>query len=602
MKKNVLRNLLTFFLIPFIVLAGIIFFLILNYLFHLSFWAHLLIWSVIAIGSFDLVKETTEALLHKKFALDYIAIVAILTGLITQQYLVAAIIVLMLSGGNTLERYAMTLAKKSLTSLANRIPHEVNIWQNNHIIHQLAIEQVKVDQLIAVRKGEVIPLDGELVSDVAQVDESSLTGEAYTIEKFKGYVLRSGTVNTGELLLMKVTREDKDSTYRKIIEMVKRAQTEKSPLIRLADKYSIFFTLITFILAALGYFLSHDLGRVLAVLVIATPCPLILATPIALMGGMNVAAQKKIIIKRLATIEILSRIQAIIFDKTGTITLGKPKLAQILLKQKKITESDAIAIAAAIERNSLHPFAKAIVEESKLRKTPHLVATHIQEIIGQGIAGKISGKQYILSSIPQTSTAAVLKQGNTVVAEFYFEDQVKKDAIETMLRLQKTGLKLVMYTGDKLERAQQTLKAIGIEMEIHAESSPEDKKAGIEILRKQGFVTAMIGDGINDAPALAFADVGMVFSNEEQTASSEAADIVFLGGDLKAVTDSLTISQQTIKIATESILIGIGLSVTGMILAAFGLIIPVMGAFGQEAIDVGVILNALRASRWTEKS
>jgi heavy metal translocating P-type ATPase len=600
MKLSSLKNSFTFFKIPLIVLAGIIAYLLLNHFFHLRFAANLIIWCVIIIGSLELIKETINSLLHRKFALDYIAIVAILTGLITQQYLVAAIIVLMLSGGNTLEEYAMVLAKKSLTSLANRIPHEVNIWQNNHISQQAPISSIQIGQLIAVRKGEIIPLDGILESEVAQVDESSLTGEPYTIEKFQSYDLRSGTVNTGELLIMKVSRVDKDSTYRKIIEMVKQAQNEKSPLIRLADKYSVIFTLITFVLALLAYFISYDMTRVLAVLVIATPCPLILATPIALMGGMNVAAQKKIIIKRLASIEILSRVQAIIFDKTGTITLGKPNLTHIEIKKSSYKEAEVLAIAAAIERNSLHPFAKTIVEESKAKNIPHFIATNIQEKIGQGIQGKVEGATYILKSIPHRSMAVVLQKGSTPVAEFTFEDEVKKDAVTTIQKLQRSGLKLQMFTGDVQERAQHTIDQIGIEMEIHANCSPEDKKIGIEMMHKRGMTVAMIGDGINDAPALALSDVGMVFSNEEQTASSEAADIVFLGGNLKAVTDAMAISQRTMRIATESILIGISLSVVGMVFAAFGFIVPVAGAFAQEAIDVGVILNALRASRWSK--
>lgn len=553
----------------------------------------------IFVGGYELVHDTLISLLHKKFALDYIALLAIATGLYTHQYIVAGVIVLMLAGGNTLERYGMSQAKRSLRSLTNRLPHSVFLWVDGHIGPKTEIEVVHIGDHIAVRKGEVIPLDGTLVSDAAFIDESSLTGEPYTVEKAQGDLLRSGTVNAGDLIVVQTTTSDKNSSYHKIIEMVRKAQEEKSPLIRLADKYSVVFTITTFFIAGIAYLVSHDIERVLAVLVIATPCPLILATPIALMGGMNAAAKKRIIMKRLASIEVLSRVRAVVLDKTGTITLGKPTVHEMTLHTKSLTSAQVLSVAAAIERNSLHPLAKALVAYAKQHNIPLATASQIEEHLGHGITGVVRGKKYTVSAISGSGGMNVgLFRGKTLLASFVFEDHLKQGSKTVIAQLHRMGLLLFLYTGDKEERAKQVAQELGTDIDVQAECTPEDKKNGIEQLKKRGLITAMVGDGINDAPALALADVGLVFSNEEQTASSEAADIVFLGGDLSLLLESILLSKHTIYIATQSILIGIGLSTIGMIFAARGLIPPVVGAVIQEGLDVFVILNALRASRY----
>jgi heavy metal translocating P-type ATPase len=585
------------FLVPSVVLCGIIVFFLCMAV-GLKEVAQVVILVVILIGSLELIRDTVFSLLKRKFALDYIALVAIVTGLLTQQYIVAAVIVLMLSGGNTLEKYSMFLAKKALTSLTNRIPHEVQIWKNGKINETLSIEKVKIGQHILVRKGEVIPLDGILESELGLIDESSLTGEAVPLELTTGDRVKSATMNVGNPIVVKVEKEDKDSTYRKIIQMVERAQQEKSPLIRLADKYSTVFTLITFALALCAYLLSHDPIRILAVLVMATPCPLILATPIALMGGMNLSAKKRIIVKRLSSIEALARVRAIIFDKTGTITLGKPELAQVIIKNTKYSEKDILSIAAAIERSSLHPLAKAIVERARELKVKNLAVHDVEEIIGKGIKGVVEGKPYTLKK-PDKSEGMVIQllAEKKVIAELYFTDHIKNESQTVLQELQKKGLELFIFTGDKYEKAKELLDELQIKIQLKAECTPEDKRDGITELKKKGLITAMVGDGINDAPALALADVGIVFSNQEHTASTEAADIVLLGGNFGLVLEALHISQRTRSIAVQSILFGIGLSVLGMILAAGGLIPPLSGALLQELIDVAVILNALRASR-----
>lgn len=584
------------FKIPLFVLLGIIIYLFLSFL-KLILPSIIVALVVTTLGSYKLFKESFISMLKKRFALDYVAILAIAVSLATGEYLVAAIIALMISSGRTLEEYGASAAKNSLTKLIDRIPSAVSVWKNGEVIKKENISRVKIGEEILIRKGEVIGLDGILVSQTGLTDESSLTGEPYAIDKIKGDQIRSGTINIGNAIVLKVTKAASDSTYRKIIDMVKRAQGEKAPLVRLADRYSVIFTFLTLGIAGFAYILTREINSVLAVLVIATPCPLILATPIALLGGINAAAKKRIIIKKLSNIEVLSRIKAVIFDKTGTITLGKPRISSFEKLTQNYEEKNLLAISEALERNSLHPLAKAIVGFAKDKKSPICHAENVKEIIGSGIEGQVNNKKYSLSKLKEEGMAIGIYEDKKLLAIFRFEDEIKKESKTILSYLKNLGLELFIFTGDKKTNAEKVAQEIGGNITVRAECSPEDKKEGIENLRDEGKTTAMIGDGINDAPALAFADVGMVFANDEQTAASEAADIVFLGGDFSMVLDSFKIAKKTIGIALQSIQWGIGLSIIGMIFASFGLIPPIVGAFLQEAIDVAVILNALRASR-----
>lgn len=598
MTARKIEGLFYTFRFPLFVLLSIILALLIQYVFTLPGIAKLVLLAVVLSGAIPLFVENLRALIGGRYALDYIALLAILVGLLSGQYLVAAVIVLMLAGGNTLEEYGTSQAKESLTALTDRIPNAAVIWNDGQMEEKIPVDEVKIGMKIFVRKGEVIPLDGVLVSDTGYTDESSLTGEPYMIDKVQGDRLRSGTVNVGDGIVITVSKASTDSTYHKIIEMVRVAQQEKAPLIRLADRYSTVFTLITLILAGLAYAISHDFERVLSVLVIATPCPLILATPIALMGGMNAAAKRRIIMKRLSSVEVLSRVNTIIFDKTGTITLGKPSVEKLTIIDTSYTTQEVFGIAEAIERNSLHPLAKAIVQAAHERQYEKKFAKNVTEKIGIGIEGEVEGVTYRLSKATDVQMMAIsLSIGERRIGLFTLEDKIKNHSKKIINQLQKLGLELYLFTGDKKEAAQRVALQLGGMITVRSECSPEDKREGIENLKRQRKVTAMIGDGINDAPALAAAHVGLVFSNEEQTASSEAADVIFLGGDFSSVMDVVSLSKRTIHIAMQSIFVGIGLSILGMLLATFGYIVPITGAFVQETIDVLVILNALRSSR-----
>ncbi len=585
------------FKLPLLVLIGFLFSLILYFLHFNSVSAIIAVLATI-LGGHKLIKDTILSLSKGQFALDYIAILAIIVSFITGEYLVAAIIALMIASGRSLEEYGVAQAKKSLTNLADRIPNEVSVWKNGQIIGKEKIFKIKVGEEILIRKGEAIGLDGILISKDGLTDESSLTGEPYTIEKFKGDYIRSGTINIGNPMVIKITKEAKDSTYTKIIDMVKKAQEEKAPLVRLADRYSTIFTIVTLLIAGFAYLYSKDLISVLSVLVIATPCPLILATPIALLGGVNASAKKRIIVKKLASLEVLSRINTIIFDKTGTITIGKPKVTFFENLSSGYNDKEILGIAEAIERNSLHPLAKAVVDFAKEKEAIMLSSQEIEEKVGLGISGVVKGKKYTLAKLKEKQGMAIeLTEDSKRLALFQFEDEIKKETKTIIKTLQNLGFGLFIFTGDKKEEAEKVASQLGGNVRIKAECSPMEKQKGIAELKKQAKIIAMVGDGINDAPALALADVGMVFSNEEQTAASDAADIVFLGGDFSLVYQSLNIAKKTIRIALQSIVWGIGISIVGMVFASFGFIPPIAGAILQEAIDVTVIINALRASR-----
>lgn len=590
-------SLVRYFALPLMVLVGIGLYGLLHS-FNLDSLALIVGIVVVVCGSYPLLKETALEVVKGHFALDYIALLAIGTALFMGEFFVAQVIALMLASGRTLESYGVRQAKESLTALVSRIPSEVLRWEKGRVSQGSPINKVRIGQEIFIRKGEVIPLDGILVSEGGITDESSLTGEPYVMEKISGDQIRSGTVNVGEAMVVKVMKAEKDSTYRKIIEMVKKAQDEKAPLVRLADNYSALFTIITLAIAGAAYYFTRDVERVLSILVIATPCPLILATPIALMGGMNAAAKKRIIIKNLASIEVLSRVNAMIFDKTGTITFGTPTLTRVEVIPLTHTEHDVLSIAAAIERSSLHPFAKAIIEYAKSKHAPVLHAQEVREKIGVGISGTIEGARFTMRRLKDESALGIeMVEGDRRIAVFHFSDTIKRESKAIVRKLRDRAMEIFVYTGDKRAAAEKIAKELAVDLTIKAECTPEDKTHGIHELKKMGKITAMVGDGINDAPALALADVGMVFSNEEQTAASEAADIVFLGGDFALVLDAVTIAKRTVRIALQSILWGIGLSVTGMLFAAGGFVPAIVGAFIQEAIDVTVILNALRASR-----
>src|SRR5579859_7173200 len=555
---------------------------------------------VIAIGATPLVGHTIVALREHRYALDYLALLAIAAALAALEFQVGAVIALMLASGEALEDYGVRRARGSLSLLADRIPRHALVVGDDDGLVMLPVEEITVGSAVMVRHGEVLPLDGELLSERALVDESSLTGEPYVLDKAQGDEVRSGTVNQGPPLTLRVRREARDSTYRQILALVEAAQESGAPLVRLADRYSLAFSAVAISLAAGAWWWSGSLERALAVLVVATPCPLILAVPIALMGGVNRAARDKIIVKRLAALEVLARVAYLMLDKTGTITVGRPELVRIEAASGAPVEPDrALALAAAVERHSLHPIAKALVDEAHARAFPILPVRDVVEIAGEGIQARVEGHLVRVhgEAAPYGEMRVACEVDRQPAATFVLEDRLKPDARRVFERIFALGIELAIATGDRRTAAERTLHELGLPLAIEAECTPARKLELIRAHQSAAHVVGMVGDGINDAPALAQADVGLVFTHEARTASSEAADIVLLGGDVQQVWQALSIARQTVRVATQGILLGIGLSVVAMLAAWAGFLPPLAGAILQEGIDVLVIVNALRATR-----
>ncbi len=587
------KNLYQIALFPALVLLGLISYGVAVLLQAPAIFQNIIIVATIVVGSLELVVETLRALWRREFALDYLALMSITLSLIMGEYLTGAIIVLMLSGGTALEHVARLRAERSLKELTERIP--------THVLREVRGETVKVPlvdikpgDVIRVRTGEVVPLDGALLTSEAIIDESSLTGEPYPVTKRSGARVMSGTVNVGQTLSFKASTAVGDSIYQRIVLLVAKAQEAHSPFVRLANRYSLVFTAVALAIGLTAWGISGAPERLLAVLVLATPCPLLLATPIALLSGVNRAARERIIVKGMATLEQLEQVNSLAFDKTGTLSWGKPHVTHIELRSARYSKNDVLAIARALEQNSLHPLAQALRRRAEEEKVQLWTAEDLTEKPGWGVSGRIGKKQYSLTRARgTTSMATALYENEDLLARIMFRDELKPEAKDVAERLNRSGYRLSIFTGDSAAVARELTADFTQPISIHGNCSPEDKARLLLALKQNGERVAMVGDGINDAPSLAQADVGMVFSHDEHTAASEAADVVFLGGELTMVERALTIAKETIATARRAIQLGISLSLAGMIIAAAGFIPPVFGALIQEGIDVAVILYTL---------
>jgi heavy metal translocating P-type ATPase len=557
---------------------------------------------IIAIGATPLVRRSLAAIRQHRYALDYLALLAMAAAVAAKEFQVGAVIALMVASGQALEDYGVGRARSSLNLLADRIPRRAMVVDRDAPDVLLPIEEITIGCVVLVRHGEVIPLDGELLSDRSLVDESSLTGEPYLMEKARGDQVRSGTVNQGPPLQLRVGREARDSTYRQILALVEAAQNSAAPLVRLADRYSVVFSAVALALAGSAWWLSGSLVRALAVLVVATPCPLILAVPIALVGGVNRAAREKIIVKRLGALEVLARVTYLVLDKTGTITVGRPELTRVEPGDWPAGDMDQVlAMAAAVERHSLHPIARSVVEAAHARGVATLPVEDAIETIGEGVCARVAGHRVRVygAAAAYGEMRVECEIDGQRAATFVLQDHIKAEARLVLERIRALGVELAVATGDRLAAAERVVRNLGLALHIEAECTPAAKLELIRCHQALGQTVGMVGDGINDAPALAQADVGLVFTHEARTASSEAADIVLLGGEIKQVWQALLIARQTIRVARQGILLGIGLSVVAMLVASVGWLPPLMGAFLQEGIDVLVIINALRATTFT---
>lgn len=582
--------------------------------------ASLILRVTLAVGTIPLLVRIAASLMRGHLGIDLIAILAIAGAWFLHENLAGTIILLMLSGGEALEEYANGRSRRELDALLARAPSQTHKKDGQRVI-DVSVETIRPEDVVIVKPGELIPVDGLVVAGNSEVDESALTGEALPVSKHNHSMVMSGSLNKDRPLEIRALRTSKDSKYEQIIRLVRDAERARAPIVRIADQYSVWFTAVTIGLAAGAWLLSRDPIRALAVLVVATPCPLILATPIAIVSGMSKAAARGIIIKTGNALEKLGQARSFAFDKTGTLTLGKPEVAAI--KGFGITEKEVGSIAASLDQLSTHILAQALLNYAEKSQYPLAYPDNFQEFFGEGVAGQINGQSYFLGRLSflagrgiQISEAVLaehekfqqlgvstvyLADSQKLLGELQFSDVIRADTVSLFQILKKMGIKkIVMLTGDKYSVASKVAAAIGIG-EFRAELLPDQKVQAVKQLQKNFAPLAMVGDGINDAPALATAEVGIALGAHGATASAESGDIVIMLDTLNRVGEAFAISRYAIKIAKQSIAVGIGLSIGLMIIAALGYIRPVYGALLQEIIDVLVIFNALRVNRMNPK-
>ena len=557
---------------------------------------------------------TLRGILAGRFAADLVALLAVIAALALGNPLPGLVVVLMQTGGEALERYARGRASQAVAELeaaAPRIAHRVTATGAEDI----AAEMVAVGELLLVRPGELVPCDGIVMSGRSHVDTSRLTGEPVPVSAREGTRLSSGSLNLEGPLTLRVLAPARASQYARIVELVRSAQESKAPLQRLADRYAVWFTPITLVVCFLTYLLSHDPTRVLAVLVVATPCPLILATPVAIVGGINRAARRQIIFRHGTALEQLGNVSVGVFDKTGTLTIGRPQVARVI-SVPPFTEPDLLRLAAAVEHGSSHLLARTLVEAAAARGIPITDARHVIETPGQGITGEVEGRvvtvggwAFIVQRYPQAESDLATVHPNGAGLRAYvavegrgagiveYADAIRSGLPGFFTDLRRFGVhRTLLLSGDSQANAEGVARAAGIE-EARGDLLPEDKVAQVRALVKAGERVLMVGDGTNDAPALTSATVGIALASGGGGITAEAADAVVLADDPTRIAEGIAISRRTMRIARQSIWTGLGLSGVAMGLAAAGHIPPIAGALLQEAIDIAVIVNALRASR-----
>lgn len=552
-------------------------------------------------------------LLNGRMGVDAIALLSMGAALALGEPLAGAVVALMYSGGNVLEEIAIARAERDLRSLVDRAPRLAH-RKIGETIEAIAIEAVAVGDELLVRAGEIVPVDGIVASDSATIDEAAVTGEPIPVEKARGSAVLSGSLNAGQTFSLTVTAPAGESTYTGIVRMVTAAQTAKAPFVRLADRYALIFLPVTLVLAFVAWRISGDLGRSLAVLVAATPCPLILAAPVAFIAGVAQAARRGILAKGGGALEALARAHTVLFDKTGTLTVGGARLLSVEIAPGE-NPDEVLALAASLEQASHHVIAKAIVAAARERGVALKPPAHVREIMGTGLSGVIDGRRVVagarhlvlphaapapweLRAIRRASWRSALlvfvAVDDRAIGALLLADELRADTPRAIRLLREAGIaRMVMVTGDRAAAAHAIGAALDLDA-VLADRVPADKVEAVRTEQRQ-HPTIMVGDGINDAPALAMADIGIALGARGASASSEAADVVILADRLDRVGEAIIIAQRARRIALQSIVVGMGLSLVAMLAATVGWLKPVPAALVQEAIDVAVILNALRA-------
>lgn len=561
----------------------------------------------LAIGGSILVFDLTCKLVTFEFGSDLLAGLSIVTAVLLQEYLVGALVVLMLSGGRTLESYAVRTASRMLEVLAKRAPTTAHRKKNNEI-QDISVANIAIGDTILIFPHEICPVDGEMIAGNGVMDESYLTGEPFLISKAPGSGVLSGSINGDASLTIKATKLAQDSRYAKIMQVMTESEQKRPRMRRLADQLGAWYTPFAMIIAVLAWLISGNAIRFLAVLVIATPCPLLIALPVAMIGSISLCAKRGILIKNPVVLEQIDQCQTMIFDKTGTLTYGKPTLTDQTAYNDQHPK-EVLKLVASIERYSKHPLASAILEKAAEENIVLVDAQQVSEPKGAGLQGNVNKHKVIITSRKHLDKfglgqdISVLPQGvgleciilidDQLAAHYRFRDSPRADSGTFIEHLRpKHGFKKVMIvSGDREEEVRYLANSVGI-TEVYAGKSPEEK-VGIVAQETQRQKTAYLGDGINDAPALLTATVGIAFGRNSDV-TAEAAGVVIMESSLEKVDEFLHISKRMKAIALQSALVGMGLSIIGMVIAAFGFLPPVAGAISQEVIDVIAIMNSLR--------
>ncbi len=558
-----------------------------------------------------LVVEIIRSLTRGEVGLDIVAALSMSAALTFGETLAAAVVAVMYSGGTFLESFAEGRARREMRDLLSRVPRTATRHRNGGL-EEVALEDIAPGDRLLIRQGDVVPVDGRIASAAAFVDTSALTGESLPVRLDRGSEAMSGSTNAGDAFDLMATREAKDSTYAGIVRLVEEAQASKAPMARLADRWSLGFLAVTVAIAFAAWWFTGDPIRAVAVLVVATPCPLILAVPVALVAGLSRAAHFGVLVKGAKPLEAMARIRTLILDKTGTLTDGRPQIVSID-GHDGMGADDILRYAAALDQASKHPVAQAIVAAAKDRGLTLPIPEGVAEIPGEGVIGFIDGRQVIVGGDgfvagrvgrlsgdhPELAAGSVMVAvavEGRLAGHLVMSDPLREGAAEMLASLRRQGIaRILLATGDRAEVAARVTEGLGLDG-IRAGLTPDEKVLLVLTEHKNGPVM-MVGDGVNDAPALAAADVGVAMGARGAAASAEAADVVLLVDRVDRIAPGIEIARRSRRIALESVVAGIGLSVLGMIAAAFGYLTPVQGALLQEAIDVAVILNALRALR-----
>ena len=577
--------------------------LILQYALHQPLWAQGLVTIVGAVMAINMFIGMIKTLRSGKYGVDLLAIMAVVATLSISEYWAAMVILVMLIGGDALEDYAARKANSELKSLLDNSPQTAHLLTTTGT-NDVEVDTVQVGQKVLVKPGELVPVDGQIIKGSGSFNEASLTGESKPVDKEIGDTVMSGSVNGDNAVTITVTKLAKDSQYQQLVKLVKEAESTPAHFVRLADRYAVPFTIIAIVISVTAWWLSGDPRRFAEVLVVASPCPLILAAPVAMVSGMSRASRNGIVVKTGSVLEKLAAAKTGAFDKTGTITNGQLTVDEVL-PAAGADKAKLLQIAASAEQDSSHILARSLIAYAKDAGTKLLDVSDLTETTGMGVAAKIDNQVVKVGKLkfaapdsgqPLLKTTAIyVSLDGHYYGAVTFTDHIRPEAAQTMAKLKELGVtNLMMLTGDQRAIAERVAKQVGI-TDVRADLLPKDKIAALKSVPQDLHPDFMVGDGVNDAPSLVTADVGIAMGAHGSSAASESAAVVILKDDLYKVAKAVAISEDTLKIARQAVLIGIAICTLLMLIATTGIIPAFVGAMLQEVIDTISILWALKA-------